>query len=39
MVEVRFARIFHDLIDSQKILVLYSNLNSYDYGISPVKKE
>lgn len=33
MVEVRFARIIDSLIDSQKILILYSNLNSYDYGI------
>lgn len=33
MVEVRFARIIDGLIDSQKILILYSNLNSYNYGI------
>lgn len=32
MVEVRFARIVDGLIDSQKILILCSNLNSYDYG-------
>lgn len=32
MVEVRFAGIFDGLIDSQKILILCSNLNSYDYG-------